>query len=330
MAVCVKTADRHAVSEDAVGLGHAVGANNTGFERSCTWVPDKERCWIMSDLELWNSILVPGQHRTPRARLGCVTYIILDMTTTVLETSVLLHGIRTGAAGVKLLEIKSPSFDKLTAAENTWSRAVASLKNLVHLCICSAYFSAEIAHTLGVYVEQANVLTTLLLVDIKAPGSSAATFLRFVARNRSLKNLSVEGTFLTAQRGHALANVVRKHVTLERLQVRLMIEFYCALVDLTVTQCFLGEEFATAAASKLLAGYRLRKLNIEDNHFPIDALYDMVEALKVNKTLETLAFDMTSTPSEDELSNLFALIQRIGVFSRLRFNWIKSSRIGLR
>ncbi|KAH7985737.1 hypothetical protein HPB52_025434 [Rhipicephalus sanguineus] len=31
---------------------------------------------------------------------------------------------------------------------------------------------------------------------------------------------------------------------------------------------------------------------------------------------------MTSTPSEDELSNLFALVQRIGVFSRLRFNWI--------
>ncbi|XP_049267683.1 uncharacterized protein LOC125756783, partial [Rhipicephalus sanguineus] len=229
------------------------GANNTGFERSCTWVPDKERCWIMSDLELWNSILARDniellEHVWGELKLQgyegsvnssehqdvlrasflihlllrqhrCVTYIILDMTTTVLERSVLLHGIRTGAAGVKLLEIKSPSFDKLTAAENTWSRAAASLKNLVHLCIFNAYFSAEIAHTLGVYVEQANVLTTLLLVDIKAPGSSAATFLRFVARNRSLKNLSVEGTFVTAQRGHALANVVRKHVTLERLQL---------------------------------------------------------------------------------------------------------------
>ncbi|KAH7985736.1 hypothetical protein HPB52_025433 [Rhipicephalus sanguineus] len=178
-----------------------VGANNTGFERSCTWVPDKERCWIMSDLELWNSILARDniellEHVWGELKLQgyegsvnssehqdvlrasflihlllrqhrCVTYIILDMTTTVLERSVLLHGIRTGAAGVKLLEIKSPSFDKLTAAENTWSRAAASLKNLVHLCIFNAYFSAEIAHTLGVYVEQANVLTTLLLVDIK-------------------------------------------------------------------------------------------------------------------------------------------------------------------
>ncbi|KAH7976514.1 hypothetical protein HPB52_015476 [Rhipicephalus sanguineus] len=224
-------------------VGNSVRVNNAGFERSCTWVPDKERCWIVSDRELWNSILVLDniellEHTWGELRLQgyegsvnnsehqnvlrasflvhlllrqhrCVTYIILDMTTTVLERSVLLHGIRTGAAGVKLLEIKSPSFDKLTAAENTWPRAVARLKNLVHLCICSAYSSTEIAHTLGVYVEQAHVLTTLLLVDIK-----------------------------------------------------------------------------------------------------------------VNKTLETLAFDMTSTPSKDELSNLFALVQRIGVFSRLRFNWI--------
>ncbi|KAL3196202.1 hypothetical protein MRX96_045304 [Rhipicephalus microplus] len=28
-----------------------------GFERSCTWEPDNERCWIMSDVESWNRIL---------------------------------------------------------------------------------------------------------------------------------------------------------------------------------------------------------------------------------------------------------------------------------
>ncbi|XP_049276099.1 uncharacterized protein LOC125760276 [Rhipicephalus sanguineus] len=54
----------------------------------------------------------------------------------------------------------------------------------------------------------------------------------------------------------------------------------------------------------------------------MNAVHDMVEALEVNKTLQTLAFDITSTQSEDEVSNLFDLVQKIDVFSRLRFNWI--------
>ncbi|KAL1468468.1 hypothetical protein MTO96_041457 [Rhipicephalus appendiculatus] len=44
-----------AAGDDADGDGTAHSA--VGFERSCTWEPDKKRCWIMSDVELWNRIL---------------------------------------------------------------------------------------------------------------------------------------------------------------------------------------------------------------------------------------------------------------------------------
>ncbi|XP_049276098.1 uncharacterized protein LOC119372201 [Rhipicephalus sanguineus] len=223
-------------------VGNTVDASDSAFDRSCTWDPDKERCWIVSDLELWNSILVRGSIELREHAWGeltlqgcgglmshperqdvlrasflihlllrqhrCVTAISLDMSTTLLETRVLWHAIRTGAAVVKLLEIKSPSFDTLTAAENAWPRAAAALTNLVHLYISSAYITEQLARALGVYVEHASVLTTLILVDIKVKGTlycSPSALLEAVVQSPTLTSLSVQECLIRAEDIAAMA-----------------------------------------------------------------------------------------------------------------------------
>ncbi|KAH7975989.1 hypothetical protein HPB52_007246 [Rhipicephalus sanguineus] len=292
-----------------IRVGNTVDASDSAFDRSCTWDPDKERCWIVSDLELWNSILVRGSIELREHAWGeltlqgcgglmshperqdvlrasflihlllrqhrCVTAISLDMSTTLLETRVLWHAIRTGAAVVKLLEIKSPSFDTLTAAENAWPRAAAALTNLVHLYISSAYITEQLARALGVYVEHASVLTTLILVDIKASERSADKFLRFVVYNRSLKHLSVGATFLTARRSRSLAYLVQRHVTLQSLQVKGTL--YCSpsalleavvqsptLTSLSVQECLIRAEDIAAMAAALTLSSRPPTLDAGD------------------------------------------------------------------
>ncbi|KAL1484063.1 hypothetical protein MTO96_032792 [Rhipicephalus appendiculatus] len=161
--------------------------------------------------------------------------------------------------------------------ENKWSAAVARLNDLVHLHISSAYFSLEIAHELGVYVEHATVLNALFLADIKVADRDAATFLRFVSRNRSLKQLSVEGAFLTARQGRALAYVVLKNVTLQRLQVK---------GSLALSPSVL---LKAAVQSRTLTS-----LSVHECLIRADDIYDMATALTPHST--PLARDVGDTP----------------------------------
>ncbi|XP_049513939.1 uncharacterized protein LOC125941061 [Dermacentor silvarum] len=95
------------------------------------------------------------------------------------------------------------------------------------------------------------------------------------------------------------------------------------LVHLKVANCSLGEAFATAAAVNLLYDKRLRELDVEDNEFPVSALYSMIGALEVNKTLEALVVNTSGAHPQEEVNVLFDLIREIDVFSRLKFNWIR-------
>ncbi|XP_070397113.1 uncharacterized protein [Dermacentor albipictus] len=246
-----------AVNGDAAGDGSPGGSNDVGFERSCSWEPSEKPCWIMSDLDVWNRILsrncielhehmwgeltlqgYPGPESLPKHRdvlsasflihlllrqHRCVTHINLDMTIVMLERRVLWHALRTSAVGVKLLDLK-PSFLNLrcpvySPKKSAWPRAIVGLTNLHHLCLSSVYFCAVIARTLGSYVEQATALHTLLFIDVRATDTQAAMFLEHLSRNRSVKVLCLQEAFLTARHGHALADVVLKHVTLRDLKV---------------------------------------------------------------------------------------------------------------
>ncbi|KAH7974855.1 hypothetical protein HPB49_020441 [Dermacentor silvarum] len=239
------------------GSGSPGGSGDVGFDRSCTWEPDEKPCWIMSDLDRWNHILSRDclelrEHKwgeltlqgyrwpeSPPKRRDmlcasflihvllrqhrCVTYIILDMAVIMLERRVLWHALRTGAAGVKLIEFKPSVIDILCQLslpkKSAWSRAVVGLTNLNHLCLSSVYFCAGVARTVGGYVEQATALHTIIFIDVRAADTDAAVFLDCLSRNRSVKSLCVQEAFLTAREGRALADVVRNHVSLRDLKV---------------------------------------------------------------------------------------------------------------
>ncbi|KAH7964312.1 hypothetical protein HPB51_027452 [Rhipicephalus microplus] len=134
-------------SDNATGGGCAIAHSAVGFERSCTWQPDKQRCWIMSDVESWNRILMddcielreikwcelallgyqwpekqPGDKDMLRATLlinvllrqhRCVTYIFLDLARTKVERHVMWHALKTGAMGVKRLQYKQNFIDMI-------------------------------------------------------------------------------------------------------------------------------------------------------------------------------------------------------------------------
>ncbi|XP_049513938.1 uncharacterized protein LOC119431677 [Dermacentor silvarum] len=244
-------------SDSAAGGGCGGGGSNVGFERFCSWNPDENRCWIVSDLHLWNRILSRDcielrEHKWGELTLQgyewpenkpelrdmlcasllihlllrqhrCVTCVFLDMSISTVERHVMWHALRTGAVGVKWFTFKPYFLDLLgliTSAETSmWSEAVASMTKLNILNISSVYFCAEVVRMLGAYVEQATALSTLKLVDIKAPDAEAGMFLDCLSRNRTVKVLCVHQSFLIARHGQALADVVRNHVTLEKLEV---------------------------------------------------------------------------------------------------------------
>ncbi|KAL3241401.1 hypothetical protein MRX96_021645 [Rhipicephalus microplus] len=139
-------------SDNADGDGCAIAHSAVGFDRSCTWQPDEQRCWIMSDVESSNRILMDdcielreikwcelvywatrGQKSNPETKTcsgpryssmccsdntaltwcRCVTYIFLDLARTKVERHVMWHALKTGAMGVKRLQYKQNFIDMI-------------------------------------------------------------------------------------------------------------------------------------------------------------------------------------------------------------------------
>ncbi|XP_070397106.1 uncharacterized protein [Dermacentor albipictus] len=246
-----------AASDDAAAGGSGAAISNVGFERPCTWEPEKTRCWIISDLDMWNRILCRGcielrEHQWGELTLQgypwpetkpevrdilrasllshlllrqhrCLTCIFLDLSETMLEKYIMWHALLTGAGGIKNFEFKPYSVDTLgemTFVERiVWAESVASLTNLSTLHLSGIHFQVDVARILGAYVERSTALGTLQLKNIKADDTEAGVFLDALARNRTVTRLCVQESFLLARHGQALAAVVRNHVALEKLEV---------------------------------------------------------------------------------------------------------------
>ncbi|KAH6920901.1 hypothetical protein HPB50_028111 [Hyalomma asiaticum] len=77
------------------------------------------------------------------------------------------------------------------------------------------------------------------------------------------------------------------------------------------------------AAFQLYFDRRLRELNVEHNCFAIGPLRSLIGALELNKTLQSLVVTMGAQYPHKELSSLFAMIQEVGAFSRLKLLWMR-------
>lgn len=416
------------------------GVADNGYQRGCTWEPDQKPCWIIAELDPWNRTLAKGffelhEHKWGELTLQgyawpdtspptlpevlrvsllvhlllrqhrCVLRVVLDMVINKLEPMIFWHAIKSCAGGLKFFQFYSDDahlFGQVPQADAVmWAHSVATLASVRIIHLARVFFDREIALVLGRYVEDSTALIDLTLNGVTADSDDAATFLDYVARNRTLKKMWLQQDLLMARGGDALANVVRNHVTLDSLEVagagtatpsavlkaavqspslRSLIVNRCVisapdvramaaaltrrppspataegataappsptshlenlsflscggtdarlqrayasliggvLLRLTVTDCSVTDVFASAVAKKLSTDTRLRELFVQHNPFTTNGRRTIVQALQVNKTLETLAISLMPAP---DLSRMFDIIRELDV-SRLILGW---------
>ncbi|XP_070397110.1 protein NLRC3-like isoform X2 [Dermacentor albipictus] len=387
----VKSAARTtAVCDDVLGATPGDVCSGMGFERCCTWEPNLKRCWIVPDLHLWNNILSRvcvelHEHKWGELTLQgyewpenkeifydvvcasllihvllrqhrCVTCVFLDMSAMTVERDIVWHALMTGAQGVKWLEYRPYFADLQSRADDNDAGAfldcLAFNRTLKVLCVQESFLVARKGQALAEVVRD-----HVALEKLEVRGSFICTpsaLLAAVVQSKTLTSLAVHACWIRTKDIEAMAsaltlpapspacdgegvtdvppsptNTSLKELNFincvpydSRLQQAYADLIGGVLVHLRLSKCRLGEAFAVAAATNLLFDRRLRHLNVADNDFSVGAVYNMIQALEVNKTLEALVVNLTGTQPQDELSCMFDLVREIDVFSHLKFNWI--------
>ncbi|XP_070397104.1 uncharacterized protein [Dermacentor albipictus] len=418
------------------------GVDDDSYQRSCTWEPDQKPCWIIAQLDPWNRTLAKGffelyEHKWGELTLQgyawpdtsaptlqevlrvsllihlllrqhrCVQRVVCDASINTVEPMVFWNAIKTHTGELDHFEWNCDDAHMRgqvpPAIATIWYRSLAALTSLRKLLLMRVLFDRETALTLGRYMEDTTALIHLTVDDVSVENDDAATFLDYLARNRSLKSIWLQRPLLVARAGDALADVVRKHPTLETVEVsgggtanpsallkaavqsvslRTLTVNTCfiaapdvramaaaltrrppspatlrgataappsptsrlenlsfincpktglplqrayanliggVLLSLTLTNCNLSDVFASAAAEKLLIDTRLRELYVQRNQFSINGRYNMLQALGVNTTLETLGVNFVFPA---DLGPLFDIIRQHDLSSRLVLGWI--------
>ncbi|XP_075730271.1 uncharacterized protein LOC142772057 [Rhipicephalus microplus] len=94
------------------------------------------------------------------------------------------------------------------------------------------------------------------------------------------------------------------------------------LLGLTLSSCDLEETFATAAAAALVRDSRLKTLDVQHNPIPFSKYAAMIDTLKVNETIETLAFTVAGMPASNLTAKFFQAIHESNAASRLKISWV--------
>ncbi|XP_075730254.1 uncharacterized protein LOC142761680 isoform X2 [Rhipicephalus microplus] len=281
----------------------------------------------------------------------CVTEVSLDHYITVVEKYVLLDALKTGAEGVKRLVYKQAAIDIICQADDKGAGIFLdhlsrnrSLKTL-HL---QEHFLLE---RKGRALADA-IRNHATLEELKVKGSkdeSPSALLIAAAQSRSLRSLILLESFIDAAHIKVMASAltipslpaefealtVRRPPMsrLQKLSLSSCKPFHSdmeaayakliggALVELTLSDCGLGEVFASHASERLLHDRRLNLLNVETNLFSVNSLQSMIKSLETNKTLKTLVVSLTTAHSEEDISPLFETMRQVNAFSRMWLHW---------
>ncbi|KAH6922507.1 hypothetical protein HPB50_015167 [Hyalomma asiaticum] len=317
------------------------------FWRPCSWTSSLEPCWIMSELRLWNvelslngfqlhgdtsNELTLSRYDTPEGnepttsdvlrvsvllhvllvRHRCITRISVDLQRNSLDRHMLCSALNCGAAGLKYLKYKGSLEEHIgvRGGQDLWARSIASVSNLNTLCVARVHMDECVASTLGEYVENSWSIREVNLRCVSVFEPNATLFLNSLARNRTVDSLYLEEPFLTAQQGHALAAVLRKHAVLEKISMigastRLPSELLRAVVRspslkwLDIYDCRLRAEDVEAMAAAL-ALPSTASVPAYDGAPPASPLASM-------SRLETIAFVSCAQPDrrlEEAYANL--------------------------
>ncbi|KAH7975991.1 hypothetical protein HPB52_007248 [Rhipicephalus sanguineus] len=299
---------------------------DVGFARPCTWKADSP-CWLRDELPEWNRLLaknffelqehswsefkftgylwsqidMPEEGATLRVSLlinfllrhhRCLTRVSVDFAVSELEHEIFWDGIKNGAAAVTFLEYKGTmaQHEGLAPREeyHLWAQSLLSLTNLHSLYLSRVFIDLKVCELLSDFMEDTTTLVTLSLKKIKPEEKVVGCLLEAFTMNKTIKNFYVR-----------------------------------VLLDLTFYNCSLDATFATAAANALAKDSRLRTLELQNNPIPITGCTEMIEALKVNKSLATLSFNVTGMPAANLMAPFFQAIDDCNAASRLKISWVQ-------
>ncbi|XP_075560554.1 uncharacterized protein LOC142592773 [Dermacentor variabilis] len=227
-----------------------------GFQRTCTWEPDKP-CWLFGEMEEWNRQLAkccfelrvhkwsefsltgfawpdnnaPDYPDVLRLSLlthlllrqhRCVTRVVVDMTTCTLEHKMFWHALQNGAGGVKCIEYQGTIAEQHGIALRPecvrWAHSVSGMSSLCALYLSSVYFDAEISEALAKYVQETTTLVTLSFQNMNAQTEdAAATFLEALALNKTLRTFYIPPDFVMARDGAPISKFLRNHPTIDKI-----------------------------------------------------------------------------------------------------------------
>ncbi|KAL1466968.1 hypothetical protein MTO96_026348 [Rhipicephalus appendiculatus] len=169
--------------------------------------------------------------------------------------------------------------------------------------------STEAAEVLGRYVEQSTALTTLNLKQFE-PADGIVPFLNHLASNVSVKSMEVTLEMLVNEEGDAFADVVRRHVALNKLEGGLRL--------LSFKGCILTDVFAARAAARLRMDNRLQHLYVQENELTLLGNRMLLKALQFNTTLDVLGINIFH---HKDLIVVYSVIMILDVSSRVFFHW---------
>lgn len=230
-----------------------------GYERSCTWTPGVNRCWLADELDLWNPALSTGffelmeirwgelglhgyaaEDLTPKPRERilrvsllihlllkihrCIQRVEVDTIVTKLEEAIFWDAVHNCAGVHDHFEFHSEYIHffrvELPGDSVRWARSIATLKGLRSLTLANMQLNKEVAEILGRYLAETTALKTLNFSQLEeAGGGGMVTLLNYLASNLSVRSMKVTREMLEDQAGEALASVVRRHVALHKLKI---------------------------------------------------------------------------------------------------------------
>nr|XP_037270973.1 uncharacterized protein LOC119163135 isoform X2 [Rhipicephalus microplus] len=281
----------------------------------------------------------------------CVTEVSLDHYITVVEKYVLLDALKTGAEGVKRLVYKQAAIDIICQADDKGAGIfldhLSRNRSLKTLHMQEHFLLERKGRALADAIRNHATLEELKVKGSKDESPSA--LLIAAAQSRSLRSLILLESFIDAAHIKVMASALTipslpaefEALTvrpppmsrLQKLSLSSCKPFHSdmeaayakliggALVELTLSDCGLGEVFASHASERLLHDRRLNLLNVETNLFSVNSLQSMIKSLETNKTLKTLVVSLTTAHSEEDISPLFETMRQVNAFSRMWLHW---------
>ncbi|KAH6921466.1 hypothetical protein HPB50_000675 [Hyalomma asiaticum] len=217
-------------------------------------------------------------------------------------------------------------------------------KSLKNLHVCETFLMARNGEALANVVRNHYTIESVEVTG--GENFSPSALLKAAVRSRCLRRLYINSCTVDASDIEEMAEALSRRLTLpspgdgwlpsNRLEElafnrcvpsnRSLERAYASLIrgalgSLALTACSLGQTFSRAAALNLRYATYIRKLNLKGNYIGVSGFHKMIKSMKVNKSLQTLAFSIVGRPRAERVGRFFNRIRKHNLASRLDIHW---------